>query len=116
MAERNFLQVRYVRLLELLTDLAIARGNGTFPKAIQQYKKPALLILDKWLLYPLGETKARDLLEIAEARYKKLPQYSVLSSTFPVGAKRSEIRYLPTLSATALFTMLTASSLTAKNR
>ena len=36
-----------------------------------EYKKPALLILDEWLLYQLKESEARDLLEIAEARYKK---------------------------------------------
>lgn len=70
-AVRNFLSVRYVRLPELLTELAIARSSGNYRKVIQQYKKPALLILDEWLLYPLKETEARDLLEIAEARYKK---------------------------------------------
>jgi len=68
-AIRNFLPVKYIRLPELLTELAIARGNGTYRKVVQQYKKPALLILDEWLLYPLKETEARDLLEIAEARY-----------------------------------------------
>lgn len=70
-AARNFLKIRHVRLPESLTELTIARGNGTYRKVIQQYKKPALLILDEWLLYPLKETEARDLLEIAEARYKK---------------------------------------------
>lgn len=35
------------------------------------YKKPSLLILDEWLLYQIKESEARDLLEIAEARYKK---------------------------------------------
>ena len=37
-AVRNFLTVRYVRFPELLTELAIARGNGTYRKVIQQYK------------------------------------------------------------------------------
>jgi len=70
-ATRNFLAVKYIRLPELLVELAIARNNGTFRKVIQQYKKPVLLIIDEWLLYPLKESEARDLLEIAEARYKK---------------------------------------------
>ena len=69
-AVRNFMKVRYVRLPELFTELAIARGDGSFPKVIQQYKRPALLILDEWLLYSLKETEARDLLEIIEARHK----------------------------------------------
>lgn len=72
MAEvRQFLTVQYIRLPELLTELAISRTTGTFSKTINKYKKPALLILDEWLLYQLKESEARDLLEIAEARYKK---------------------------------------------
>lgn len=70
-AVRQFLTVQYVRLPELLTELAVARTTGTFNKVIERYKKPALLILDEWLLYQLKENEARDLLEIAEARYKK---------------------------------------------
>ena len=70
-AARQFLTVQYVRLPELLTELAISRTTGTFSKTIDKYKKPALLILDEWLLYQLEESEARDLLEIAEARYKK---------------------------------------------
>lgn len=88
-AVRNFLTVRYVRLPELLTELAIARGNGTYRKVIQQYKKPALLILDEWLLYPLKETEARDLLEIAEARYKKAS--TIFCSQFDVPGWRDKI-------------------------
>jgi len=88
-AIRNFLPVRYVRLPELLAELAIARGNGTYRKVIQQYKKPALLILDEWLLYPLKETESRDLLEIAEARYRKAS--TVFCSQFDVPGWRDKI-------------------------
>lgn len=88
-AVRNFLSVRYVRLPELLAELAIARGNGTFRKVIQQYKKPSLLILDEWLLYPLKETEARDLLEIAEARYRKAS--TIFCSQFDVPGWRDKI-------------------------
>lgn len=68
-AVRNFMKVKYVRLPELLTELAIARATNNFPKVIQQYQKVTLLILDEWLLYPLNETESRDLLEIIETRY-----------------------------------------------
>lgn len=88
-AVRNFLTVKYIRLPELLTELAIARGNGTFRKVIQQYKKPVLLILDEWLLYPLKETESRDLLEIAEARYKKAS--TIFCSQFDVPGWRDKI-------------------------
>jgi DNA replication protein DnaC len=70
-AARNFKTVRYIRLPDLLGELAIARAEGTYRKAMKQLKQTRLLILDEWLLYQLKETEARDLLEIAEARYKK---------------------------------------------
>ena len=56
--------VKYIRLPELLAELAIARGEGSFKKSINQYKKYSLLILDEWMLVSLTETEARDLLEI----------------------------------------------------
>ncbi|ACV62669.1 IstB domain protein ATP-binding protein [Desulfofarcimen acetoxidans DSM 771] len=68
---RNFYTVKYVRLPDLLSELAIARGEGTYRKVIKQYKQVKLLILDEWLLFPLKESEARDLLEIVEARHKK---------------------------------------------
>ncbi len=49
---RNFFSTRYIRLPELLTDLAIARGDGSYKKLMAQYKKVQLLILDEWLLVP----------------------------------------------------------------
>lgn len=88
-AVRNFLTVKYVRLPELLVELSIARNNGTFSKVIQQFKKPALLIIDEWLLYPLKENESRDLLEIAEARYKKAS--TIFCSQFDVPGWREKI-------------------------
>jgi DNA replication protein DnaC len=70
-ASRNFFSVRYARLPELLAKLVLARAEGTYRKVIKQYKQVKLLILDEWLLYPLKDAEARDLLEIAEPRYKK---------------------------------------------
>ncbi|MCI3920582.1 IS21-like element helper ATPase IstB [Paenibacillus sp. TRM 82003] len=66
---RQFRSTKYIRLPELLTDLAVARGEGTYKKVIAQYKKISLLILDEWLLVSLTMTEARDLLEIIEARH-----------------------------------------------
>lgn len=67
---RQLFTTKYIRLPELLTDLAVARGEGTFKKAIAQYKKVSLLIIDEWLLVPLTTTESRDLLEIIEARHQ----------------------------------------------
>lgn len=70
-AVREFFKTKYIRLPELLTEMKLARASNTFQKLVDQYQKPALLILDEWLLYPLGETEARDVLEIIEARYHR---------------------------------------------
>jgi DNA replication protein DnaC len=67
---RDFYTVRHVRLPDLLTELAIARAENNYRNVIKQYKKVKLLIVDEWLLYPLKETEARDLLEIVEARHR----------------------------------------------
>lgn len=69
-ANRNFYAVRYVRLPDLLSELAISRGDGTYRKIMKKYKQVKLLILDEYLLFPLKESEARDLLEIVEARHK----------------------------------------------
>jgi DNA replication protein DnaC len=68
---RNFYRVKYMRLPELLNDLAVARGEGTYKKTIKEYKRIGLLILDEWLLLPLSNLEARDLMEIVEARHKR---------------------------------------------
>lgn len=70
-ANRNFYMVKYVRLPDLLNDLAISRGDGTYRKVIKHYKQVNLLILDEWLLFPLKESETRDLLEIVESRHKR---------------------------------------------
>jgi DNA replication protein DnaC len=70
-ASRNFYSVKYVRLPDLLGELAIARGDGSYRKVMKQYKQIKLLVLDEWLLFPLKESEARDLLEIVEARHKR---------------------------------------------
>ena len=68
---RDYIKVRYVRLPELLDELAIAHGEGTFEKLIKSYQKVGLLILDEFLLTPLSSDQARELLEIIEARSVK---------------------------------------------
>jgi len=70
-ANRNFLTVKYVRLPDLFVELALARGDGSYRKTIQQYKQAKLLILDEWLLFSLKEIEARDLLEVIESRQRQ---------------------------------------------
>lgn len=86
---RNFFTVKYIRLPELLYELALARGEGTFKKVMNQYKNVSLLIIDEWLLVPLADGEARDLLEIIEARHKKAS--TIFSSQFASGGWHEKI-------------------------
>ena len=65
---RKFKSVRYVRMPELLDELMVAKGTGTFKKVIRTYQKVDLLILDEWLIRGLTPNEAYDLLEIIEAK------------------------------------------------
>ena len=80
---RSFYTVRYIRLPDLLGELAIARAEGNYRKVMKPYKQVKLLILDEWLLFPLKESETRDLLEIVEARHKKAS--TIFRSQFDVG-------------------------------
>jgi len=88
-AVQDFYSVRYIRLPELLAELAIARAEGKYHKVLAKYKQVKLLILDEWMLYKLKEPEARDVLEIAESRYKKAS--TIFCSQFEVGGWHQKI-------------------------
>jgi DNA replication protein DnaC len=70
---RQFYKVKYIRLPELLDELAAAKyeADGSFRKLIKKYKKIDVLILDEWLLTDLTEEHVLHVFEIIEARLKK---------------------------------------------
>jgi DNA replication protein DnaC len=77
---RKFKKVRYIRMPELLDELDIAKGTGTFRKTIDAYRKADLLILDEWLIRPLARQESYNLLEIVEARVN-IPKGSMIFCT-----------------------------------
>jgi DNA replication protein DnaC len=60
---------RYLRVPRLFEELAVARCEGRYPRALQALAKIDLLALDDWGLTPLTDEHRRDLLEILEDRY-----------------------------------------------
>jgi len=79
---RQGFRTLYVRVPRLLSELAIARGDGSYPKVMNRLAKTQLLILDDWGISPLGATEARDLLEVIEDRSQK--HSTVAISQLPV--------------------------------
>lgn len=67
---RQFYKVKYVRLPELLDDLAVAKheANGNFHKILARYKKVDVLIIDEWLLTELSLEQSTYVLELVESR------------------------------------------------
>jgi len=66
---RDNRSVLYQRIPRLFIDLALAHGNGRYPRLMRALGGVKLLILDDWGLQPLGPEQRHDLLEIAEERY-----------------------------------------------
>lgn len=72
----------------------MARGDGTYHELMRKSRKCKLLILDKCLLYPLMESKARDLLKLVEARSQVAS--TIFCSRFDIPG-RHELLYDPTM-------------------
>lgn len=68
---RRLKSVRYIRLPELLEELALAQAAGELKKTIKMYQKYDLLILDEWLIRCLTPQESYSLLEVIEARCNK---------------------------------------------
>jgi DNA replication protein DnaC len=88
-ANRSFYAVKYIRLPDLLAELAISHSDGTYRKVMKKYKQVKLMILDEYLLFPLKESEALDLLEIVETRYKIASTIFCRSAALPGGMSKS---------------------------
>jgi DNA replication protein DnaC len=79
---RDNRSVLYQRIPRLFTDLALAHGDGRYPRLMRALGGVKLLILDDWGLEPLGAEQRHDLLEIAEERYGR--GATLITSQLPV--------------------------------
>ena len=79
---RNGFAARYLRVPRLLTDITIARGDGTYPKVLAQLAKTDLVILDDWGLATLNAEQRRDLLDILDDRHGL--RSTIVTSQLPV--------------------------------
>ena len=68
---RDGASVVYARLPTLLSELAIARADGSYRRAMLAMARADLLILDDWGLFPLTAEQSRDFLEILDDRYDR---------------------------------------------
>jgi DNA replication protein DnaC len=79
---RQGYRVLYLRLPRLWRELAIARGDGRYPKFLASLAKLDVLVLDDFGLAPLTEDHRRDFLELLEDRHGS--RASIVTSQLPV--------------------------------
>ncbi len=79
---RDNRSVLYQRAPRMFGDLALARGDGRYPRLMRALGGVKLLILDDWGLEPLGPEQRHDLLEIVEDRYGR--GATLITSQIPV--------------------------------
>jgi len=84
----------YYRTPRLFSDLAIARGDGSYSKLLIRLAKTDLLVVDDWGLSSLTDAERRDFLEVMEDRHGICS--TVITSQYPV-AKWHELIGEPTL-------------------
>ena len=60
----QYYNTRYIRLLDLLIGLEMARVDGTYRKVMAKYANLLVLILDEWLLLKPTEVEQKDILSL----------------------------------------------------
>jgi DNA replication protein DnaC len=79
---RDDRSVHYYRVPRLLDALALARGDGRYPRLLKNLARVELLVLDDWGLAPLTSQQGRDLLDIVDDRHGR--RSTIVTSQVPV--------------------------------
>lgn len=79
---RQGFTARYYRVPRLLAELGIARGDGSYPRLLNQLARTDLLVLDDWGLAPFTDAQGRDLLEVVDDRAQA--RSTIVASQLPV--------------------------------
>jgi DNA replication protein DnaC len=74
--------VRYLKTAELISDLTLAKADGSFPKVRKQLAAFNLVILDEWLRDDLPPQQAREILDFLDDRYRRAS--CLFASQFPI--------------------------------
>ena len=72
----------YQRVPKPFTELALARGDGRYPRILRSLGTAQLLIVDDFGLSPVDADARHDLLEILEQRYGR--RSTIITSQFPM--------------------------------
>jgi len=79
---RQGLSAKYYQVSKLLSDLHMAKGDGTTPKLLNALAKTDLLVLDDFGLAPLNAIESRDILEIIDDRCQR--RSTIVAAQLPI--------------------------------
>jgi DNA replication protein DnaC len=79
---RQGYSARYARLPRLVQELALAKGDGRYPKLLAEFAKTDLVVLDDWGMVPLSADQCRDVLEIFDDRHGS--RSTLITSQLPI--------------------------------
>jgi len=80
----------YIRIPRLFQELAIARGDGSYPRIMKKLTKAKVLILDDLGLAPMTAQERRDLLEVIEDRHGLCS--TIVATQLPIESWHDNIR------------------------
>ena len=86
--------VRYLKTTELVTELKLAKADGSFPRLRKRLAAFDLILLDEWLRDPLPKPDAREILDFLDDRYRR--SSCLFATQFPVSQWHQQIQE-PTL-------------------
>lgn len=86
--------VRYLKTAELVTELKLAKADGSFPRLRKRLASFDLILLDEWLRDPLLKPDAREILDFLDDRYRR--SSCLFATQFPVNQWHQQIQE-PTL-------------------
>ncbi len=65
---RQGFSARYYRVPRLISELTVARGDGSYPRLLSRLSRTHVLVLDDWGLAPFTAQESREILEVIEDR------------------------------------------------
>lgn len=86
--------IRYLKTAELVTELKLAKADGSFPRLRKRLAGFDLIVLDEWLRDPLPKEDAREILDFLDDRYRR--SSCLFATQFPVNQWHQQIQE-PTL-------------------
>ncbi|WP_217647720.1 ATP-binding protein, partial [Alicyclobacillus macrosporangiidus] len=72
---------RYFRTSRIMSELAMARGDGSFQRVLSKLAKTEVLILDDFGLSPLTSNQCTDLMEVIDDRTNAV---TIIASRLPI--------------------------------